>query len=80
MDITNYTKEWGNILDGVIDIFDNDMQYPDLHKKHSNVDGDIIIIYKLPKDVAVRVAWILKGRKQIVQESLHTFVTASLFG
>ena len=24
----------------VIDIFDNDMQHPELHKKRSNVDGD----------------------------------------
>ena len=31
------------------------MQYPQLHKKHSNVDGDIIM-HKLPKDVAVRAA------------------------
>ena len=29
------------------------MQYPELHKKHSNVDGDIIM-HKLPKDGAVR--------------------------
>ena len=50
----------------VIDICDNDMQYPELHKKHSNVDGDIIM-HKLPKDGAVKAAWIntkLKGRKQ----------------
>ena len=43
----------------------NDMQYPDLHKNHSNVDGDIIIS-KLPKDGSVRAAWInakLKDRK-----------------
>ena len=52
----------------VIDICDNDMQYPELHKKHSNVDGDIIM-HKLPKDGAVKVAWIntiLKDRKQKV--------------
>ena len=41
----------------VIDICDNDMQYPELHKKHSNVDGDIIM-HKLPKDGAVKAAWI----------------------
>ena len=31
----------------VIDICDNDMQYPELHKKHSNVDGDIMELSKL---------------------------------
>ena len=36
----------------VIDICDNDMQHPELHKKHSNVDGDITM-HKLPKDGAV---------------------------
>ena len=64
----------------VIDICDNDMQYPELHKKHSNVDGDIIL-HKLPKDGVVKAAWIktiLKGRKQLIQESLHTFVTTSV--
>ena len=66
----------------VIDMCDNDMQYPVQHKKHSNVDGDIVR-YKLPKDGAVKVAWvntILKGRKHSIQESLHIFVTTSLFG
>ena len=66
----------------VIDICDNDNQYPGLHKKHSNVDGDIIM-HKLLKDGAVKAAWIntvLKGRKQLIQESLHTFVTTSLLG
>ena len=50
----------------VIGICDNDMRYPKLHKKHSNVDGDIIM-HKLSKDGAVRAAWInaiLKDRKQ----------------
>ena len=54
------------------------MQYPELHKKYSNVDGDIIM-YKLPKDGTVEAA-VLKGRKQLIQESLHTFVTTSLYG
>ena len=68
----------------VIGICDNDMtmQYPELHKKHGNVDGDIIM-HKLPKDGAVKTAWtnvILKGRKQVIQESLHTFVMPSLLG
>ena len=39
----------------VIDIFHNYMQYPELHKKHSNVDGDIII-HELRKDGAVKAA------------------------
>ena len=39
----------------VINICDNDMQYPELHKKYSNVDGDIII-HKLSKDVAAKAA------------------------
>ena len=66
----------------VIDICDNDMQYPDLHKKHSNVDWDIIM-HKLPKDGAVKAAWIniiLKGRKQLIKESLCTFVITYLLG
>ena len=33
----------------VIGICDNGMQYPELRKKHSNVDGDIIM-HKLKKD------------------------------
>ena len=37
----------------VIDICDNDIQYSELHKKHNNVDGDIIM-HKLPKDGAVK--------------------------
>ena len=49
----------------VIGIYDSDMPYPERHKKHSNVDGDIIM-QKLPKDEAVRAAWnnpMLRGRK-----------------
>ena len=66
----------------VINICNNDMQYPELYKKCSNVDG-YIIMHKLPKDGAVKAASInavLKDRKQVIQESFHTFVTASLFG
>ena len=65
-----------------IGMYDNDIQYPELHKKHSNVNGDIIK-HNLPKDGAVKAAWsnaILKGRKQVIQGSLHTFLTASLLG
>ena len=46
------------------------------------MDGDAIM-HKLPKDGAVKATWIktkLKGRKQLIQESLHTFVTSSLLG
>ena len=39
----------------VIVIGDNDMYYPNLHKKHSNVDRDIIM-HKLTKDGAVKEA------------------------
>ena len=54
----------------VIDICDNDMQYPELHKRHSNVDEVIsgiqldykennqksnFIIHKLPKVGAVKL-------------------------
>ena len=63
----------------VIGICYNDMQYPKLHKNYNDKNGDII--YKLPKDGAVKAGWIntiLKGKKQVIQESLHTFVTASL--
>ena len=45
-------------------------------KKHSNVDGDIIM-RKLPKDGAART---VKRKKRVIQESLHTFLTACLFG
>ena len=37
----------------VIDIFDNDLQHRELHKKHSNVDEDTIM-HKLPRDGAVK--------------------------
>ena len=66
----------------VIGICDNDMPFPELHKMHSNVDGDIIMD-RLPKDRAVRAAWInsiLKSRKQVIQESLHAFAAAFLLG
>ena len=60
----------------------NGIQPQELHKKHSNVNGDTIM-HKLLEDGTVKNAWthaILKGRKQAFQESLHTFVTASLLG
>ena len=50
----------------VIGMCNNDMQCPELHKKHSNADGDTII-HILPKDGAVKAAWInavLKVAKQ----------------
>ena len=52
----------------VIDIRDNDMQYPELHKRCSNVDRDIVM-HKLPKDRAVKavsINIILKSRKQLI--------------
>ena len=45
--------------------------------------GCSIIMHKLPKDEAVKDAWIktiLKGRKQVIQESLRTFITTPLLG
>ena len=39
----------------VTDTSDNDVQYPELHKKRSNADGDIIM-HKLPKNDTVKVA------------------------
>ena len=39
----------------IINICDNDMLYPELHKKRSNVDEDIII-HKLLKGRAVKAA------------------------
>ena len=39
----------------VTDICDSDIQYPELHKKRRNVDGDIIM-HKLLKDGAVKAA------------------------
>ena len=47
----------------VIDISDNDMQYTEPHRKHSNVDGGIIM-HKLPKDGSVKAAWI-KNRQSL---------------
>ena len=66
----------------VIDICDNDMQYPEMHKKLSNVDGGIIM-HKLPKDGAVKATWInaiLKGRKQLIQGCIYIFIMTSLLG
>ena len=39
----------------VVGICDNDIRYPELRKRHSNVDGDIIK-HILPKYGAVRAA------------------------
>ena len=64
----------------VIDICDNGMQYQELLKKCTNVDGDIIM-HKLPKNEAVKAAWIntiFEERQQLIQESLRTFTTTSL--
>ena len=54
LEIINYSKEWGNTVDVIaIGICDNDMQYPELHKKHSNM-GEDIIMHKLPKNGAAK--------------------------
>ena len=45
----------GNHSRCAIDICDNEMQYPELHKKRINVDGNIIM-HKLPKDGEVKAA------------------------
>ena len=37
-------------------VYDNDMRYPELQKKHSNVERDIVM-HKSPKDGAVKAAW-----------------------
>ena len=75
----NYTKEWGNILDVLLTYATMTCNTQSCIKS-SNVDGDFIM-YKLPKDGAVKAAGInttLKGRKQLIQESLHTFATTFL--
>ena len=72
----------GKLSRCVTDICENDTQYPELHKKRNNVDGDIIM-HKLPKDGAVKAALIntiLQSTKQLIQKSLHTFLTTSLLG
>ena len=64
----------------IVGICYNNIRYPELYKRHSNVNGDVIM-HKSPKDGAVRAAWnkaILKGGKMVIQESLYIFVTASL--
>ena len=61
---------------------DNDMRYPELHKKHIDADGNIVW-HKLPKDGVIRAAWInviLKGRTQVIHEKVYRFVTAYLLG
>ena len=51
----------------VINVYENDMRYLELHKNHCNMDGDIVM-HKLTKDKVVRAAWIhaiLKGTKDL---------------
>ena len=54
LDIINYTKEWGNILDVLLVYVTITCNTQSCIKKYSNVDGDIM--HKLPKDGAVRTA------------------------
>ena len=64
LDIINYTKEWGNIVDVFLVFVTMTCNTQTYIKYHSNVDGDIIN-HKLLKDGAVRTAWINnRDRKQ----------------
>ena len=74
--------ESGNILDVLLTCVTMTYNTHSCIKKCSNVNG-YIIMCKLLKDGVVKAAWInatLKGRKQLTQQSLHTFVTVSLLG
>ena len=51
------TLKKGGTFRCLIGICDKNMRYSELHKKHINVDEDIIM-HKLRKDGAVRAAWI----------------------
>ena len=65
----------------VIGICDNGMRWPELHKNHGSVRGDMIM-HKFKIDGSVKAVWtnaIIKVRKPVIQESFYTFVTASLF-
>ena len=64
----------------VLIISENDMRYPELHKKHNNVDGNIII-HKLPKDGAVRAAWIkaiLTIRKEVIKGRKSSYFSSDI--
>ena len=66
MDIINYTKEWGKILDVLLVYVTMTCDTQSCIKSTGNVEGDIIM-HKLTKDRAVGAAWInaiLKDRKQ----------------
>ena len=66
LNIINYTKEWGKILDVLLVYVTMTCDTQSSIKSTGNVDGDIIK-HKLPKDGAVTAAWInaiLKDRKQ----------------
>ena len=81
LDIIHYTKKWENILYVLLTYVNMTCNIQSCIK--SVVIWMEISSYKLPKDGAVKAAWIntiLKCRKQLIQESLHTFVTTSLFG
>ena len=58
----------------VTDICDNDMQYPELHKKRRYHQAQITQRWSCK---SARINTILEGRKQSIQESLHTFVMTS---
>ena len=66
LDLINYTKQWGNILDVLLVFVTMICDTQRCIRKHSNVGGDIIM-HKLPKDGTVRTAWInamLRDREQ----------------
>ena len=55
LDIINYTREWGNILDVLFVYVTMTCDTQSCIKKQSNVDGDIIM-QKFPKDGTVKTA------------------------
>ena len=71
LDIINYTKEWGNILDVFLVFVTITCYTQSCIKKHSIVDGDIIM-HKLPKDGTVRNARInAKNSNSTVKKQLE---------
>ena len=79
LNIINWTKEWGKILDMLMPYVT--MKYNTKSSIKSSYVAEDIIMHKLPKDGTAKATWIntiLKGRKQSIQETLHTFVTTFL--
>ena len=57
LDKINCTKKWGDIVDVLLVFVTMTCNIESWIIKHSNVNGDVIM-HKLPKDGAVRTAWI----------------------